>query len=107
MRIYLQILLLLYCIDYSLIAMAQEKQGQARIDSLLKQLPNAREDTNKIKLLNDLSATYGYINSDEGIKAGEQALALSKKLNWEKGTAAAMNAIGLNYEGKSDYPGAL
>src|SRR5437762_495282 len=100
-------ILLLLLIDHSSVATAQEKQGQARIDSLLNQLPKAKEDTGKVKLLNDLSATYGYINPDEGIKTGNQGLSLSMKLNWEKGKAAAMNAIGLNFEGRSDYPGAL
>src|SRR3954447_4675330 len=107
MKISLQILLLLCWINYSLIATAQKNQGQARIDSLVKQLPNTKEDTSKVALLNDLSATYSYINSDEGIKAGNKALSLAEKLNWEKGKANAMNSIGMNFEGKSDYARAL
>ena len=44
-------------------------QGQDRIDSLLSQLPTANEDTNKVKLLIDLSHTYYSINPDVGCNA--------------------------------------
>ena len=101
-----QIWLLLVCIACSSVSIAQKKD-QERIDSLLKVLSNAKEDTNKIKLLNDLSASYSYINSGKGIKAGNQALSLAEKMNWEKGKANAMNSLGTNFEGRSDYPNAL
>jgi len=47
-------------------------QGQGRIDSLLIELPKANEDTNKVKLLIDLSHTYYSINPDDGLKFGKQ-----------------------------------
>jgi signal transduction histidine kinase/FixJ family two-component response regulator/HPt (histidine-containing phosphotransfer) domain-containing protein len=88
-------------------ALAQ-KQGQARIDSLLQQLPRSKEDTNKIKLMNDLSFTYRTINSDEGIKFGMESLSLAVKLQWKQGIASANDALGINYHfGKADYPKAL
>ena len=43
-------------------------QGQDRIDSLLRELPKAKEDTNKVKLLIDLSHTFYSINPGEGPK---------------------------------------
>jgi len=43
-------------------------EGQGRIDSLLGELPKANEDTNKVKLLIDLSHTYYSINPDDGLK---------------------------------------
>ena len=83
-------------------------QGQDRIDSLLAQLPKTKEDTNKVKLLIDLSHTYYSINPDEGLKFGKQGLALAEKLNWEQGMANAGRTIAGNYGyGKSDYPMAL
>ncbi|HXL58881.1 MAG TPA: tetratricopeptide repeat protein, partial [Chitinophagaceae bacterium] len=91
----------------SCITMAQEKKGQARIDSLLIQLPKLSKDTGKVKLLNDLSDTYAYINANEGIKVGEQSLSLAQKLNWRKGIATAINSIGAGFEAKSDFPKAL
>ncbi len=68
---------------------AQEKQGQARIDSLLAQLPLANEDTSKVNLLVDLSFTYRAINPEEGISLGKQASELAKELKWSKGIADA------------------
>lgn len=85
-----------------------QRQGQDRIDSLLGQLPNAKEDTNKVKLLIDLSHTYYSINPDAGINFGKQGLALAEKLEWKKGIANAGRTIAGNYGfGKSDYSTAL
>ena len=69
MRVYLVYsILLLLLIGQLPMATAQEKQGQARIDSLLNQLKKVKEDTGKVNLLNNLSTAYGYINPEEGIK---------------------------------------
>ena len=101
--------LLFLTIHFSFLTLceAQEKQGQARIDSLLTQLPEAREDSNKVILLNDLGFTYNSINPDEGLKYGGLGLQLAQKLNWKKGMAAADRILGMNYTVKSDYSGAL
>ena len=83
-------------------------QGQPLIDSLITQLPKAKEDTNKVILLNDLSLTYYSINPDEGLKYGKQGLALAEKLNWKRGMAYAYKVIAGNYGyGKSEYAPAL
>jgi tetratricopeptide (TPR) repeat protein len=85
-----------------------QRQGQERIDSLLVGLPKSRVDTNKVKLLIDLSHTYYSINPDEGLRYGKSALALAEKLAWKKGIANAYRTIGGNYGfGKSDYATAL
>src|SRR6185503_8586488 len=81
-----------------------QKQGQSRIDSLLVGTDSAKEDSNKVKLLVDLSFTYASIDPDEGIKYGKEALGLAKKLDWKKGIADANRTIGVNYSyGKSEY----
>ena len=74
---------------------------------MLKKLPAAREDTNKVKLLNGLSFSYGYTDPDEGIKYGQQALALAMKLDWKPGIGRADNCLGINYYDKSDNIQAL
>jgi len=84
-----------------------QKQGQAAIDSMLNDLPKAKEDTNRVILLNCLAFTYRLINPDEGIKYGQGALALATKLVWKKGIAWANDNLGVNYQHKSDYPKAL
>ena len=94
-------LLFIYSVSFS------QKQGQARIDSLLIQLNKAKEDTNKANILYDLSDTYEEINPDEGIKYGIQGLELAEKLNYTTLIGKINNCIGMNYDSKSDYPKAL
>ncbi|MCD6010957.1 MAG: hypothetical protein K0Q79_819 [Flavipsychrobacter sp.] len=84
-----------------------KKSGQERIDSLLGEVSNKRDDTSQVKLLSDLAAAYSVINPDEGIKYGEQSLALAGKCNWKKGQAMANIDIGLNYRTKADFQKAL
>ncbi|MGN6264068.1 MAG: tetratricopeptide repeat protein [Ginsengibacter sp.] len=102
-------ILLLFIITFFVMdQLSAQLQGQDRIDSLLRQLPRANEDSNKVKLLIDLSHTYYSINPDEGLKYGKQGLALAEKLDWKKGMANACRTIAGNYGyGKSDYPAAL
>jgi signal transduction histidine kinase len=84
-----------------------DKNGQERIDSLLLEHSKAKEDTNKIKLLNDLSFTYYSINPDKGIKFAEESKNLSEKLNWSRGLIDANSNLGVCYWMKSDFPKAL
>ncbi len=84
-----------------------QMQGQQRIDSLLSELPHHREDSNKVKILYNLSYDYFYINFDEGIKCGQQGLQLAEKLNWDYGKGNSLIAIGMNLRAKADYPAAL
>ena len=84
-----------------------QKQGQQAIDSMTKMLPAAKEDTNKVKLLNALSYSYSFTNPDDGIKCGQQALGLAEKLNWQSGIGEGNNYIGINYYYKSGYASAM
>lgn len=78
-------------------------KGKALADSLLLELNNARQDSDKVLLLKKVSHIYQTINTDEGVKYGAQALALAEKIGWKKGIAYAANAIGVNYLNSSDY----
>ena len=80
-----------------------QKQGQQRVDSLLSILGSTHEDTNKVKLLNDLSATYQNIHNADGLKYGHMALALADSLHWLRGEAVAYYSLGLNYTQAGDY----
>jgi two-component system NtrC family sensor kinase len=105
MKKFFLFIVIISCVQKQLLA---QLQGQDRIDSLLTQLPKANEDTNKVKLLVDLSHTYYSIDPDEGLKFGKQGLALAAKLDWIKGQANACRTIAGNYGyGKSDYNTAL
>jgi adenylate cyclase len=100
------LLLIVLGLVFSTAAFSQ-KQGQKRLDSLLAELPKAKEDTNKIKLLSAICRGYERINPDEGIKYGEQALALAKRSGWKKGEALALNALGINNTAKASYHKAI
>lgn len=102
--------LLLICALFSLahgVAFAQPKTGQARLDSLLAELPRAKPDTNRVKLLQAITNEYYYSSSSEGINYASQALALARRLTWKKGMARSYNHLGNQYLMKSDYPQAL
>ncbi|QHV96700.1 tetratricopeptide repeat-containing sensor histidine kinase [Spirosoma endbachense] len=102
--------LLLICVLLNLphgVAFAQAKVGQARLDSLLAELPRVKPDTNRVKLLNGIGNEYLNSNLNEGINYASQALALAQRLTWKKGIAAAYTRLGNLYFTKSDYPQAL
>jgi len=84
-----------------------EKQGQALIDSLVKELPNAKTDTGKILLINRISFLYNTIDAYKGIEYAKQGINLSEKASWKKGLAHANNNMGSNYTTLSEYPKAL
>lgn len=86
---------------------AQKLTGQARIDSFLKELPSAKEDTNKVKLLDDLSYAYNGIDPALGLKYAQDALSLAQTLQYKRGIALAYGNIGVNNMALSDYPKAL
>ncbi|ADB39717.1 tetratricopeptide repeat-containing sensor histidine kinase [Spirosoma linguale] len=91
-------------------AFAQPKAGQARLDSLLAELPRTKPDTNRVNLLKDICiAYYGYGNniSNESISYANQALTLARQLMWKKGMAVAYKILGNIYAVKSDNPPAL
>jgi tetratricopeptide (TPR) repeat protein len=101
-------LALSFVIFYSSIVIVQAQlQGQARIDSLLKELPKAKQDTNHVNLLADLSFEHYSIDPDKGVELGEKGLKLSEKIGWKEGQAKCCNSLGANNIGKSNYPKAL
>lgn len=75
------------------------------IDSLRLSLKRTKEDTNKVKLLNELSVELSkYYNADSAIVHTQKAIELAKELNWEKGEASSERLIGifLSRTGKSE-----
>ena len=82
-------------------------QGKAYIDSLLQQLPNAINDTNKVKLLDRLSGKYWAYDPDKGLAYAQQELALAEKLGWNEGKGLSYYDLALNYRYKSEYQKAL
>jgi signal transduction histidine kinase len=77
------------------------------IDSLVRILPNMKEDSIKVNTLNELSAKYQFIDAEKGLDYGILALSLSKKLNWTEGISKSQLSIGANQYFLLDFPNAL
>jgi serine phosphatase RsbU (regulator of sigma subunit)/Tfp pilus assembly protein PilF len=89
---------------FSIESMAQQKE----IDSLLTILKNAKEDTNKVKLLNQISwESTNISNYDSALNYVKQAIVLAKKLNYKKGIANAYNQFGNIYSEQGNFAEAL
>jgi signal transduction histidine kinase len=88
-------------------ANAQKKEGQARIDSLLVELPKMKEDTLKVNLLNILSTESIMIDAPNSLKYVNQSLELSKKINWKKGIAVCYKNLAKNFYQKKEVPKAF
>jgi class 3 adenylate cyclase len=102
---YLFLSLILLLSFYS--SLLADLQGQTKIDSLLKVLPRARDDTNKVNILWSLSFEYQNINPEKCLDYGRQGLELSKRIGWNKGISICYTCIGIYYYIKSDYTKAL
>ena len=89
-------------------AFAQRKVGQARVDSLLAELPHfAKPDTNRVNLLGRISGEFHFINPNESINYANQALVLAQQLNWKIGMSAAYIYLGNSHQLKTDNTQAL
>jgi hypothetical protein len=72
------------------IAIGQETER----DNLRRQLKQVRPDTNGVVLLNTLAAIYRFNKPDSAVLLIQQALDLSRKLNFARGEARALSAYG-------------
>ena len=106
MRLYVNCLAVLLAILLRGNANAQQ-QGQPLIDSLLKELPKQKEDTNKVKLLDVLSNSYKGVDFGEMLKYARQQLDLSRNLKFQVGIGYAYNHIAIAYENFGNYPEGL
>ena len=82
-------------------------QGKQRIDSLLRELNVAKEDTIKASLLGNLSFEYRTIDPELCLKYAAETKSLSLQLGWKRGLAIGEYNEGLNYKYRADYPKAL
>jgi signal transduction histidine kinase/DNA-binding response OmpR family regulator len=92
---------LLLLLFFPLVVGAQ-LQGKAWGDSLLLELPKAKEDSNKVNILTKLTYFMGDNDPDAAVRYGQQALQLARSLSWEKGIAQANHVISLAWYAKSE-----
>jgi two-component system, NtrC family, sensor kinase len=95
------LLILLHC---TLLMNAQN----STIDSFKKVLLNAKEDTNKVNTLNEISDELKY-NSDfeNAVQYAKKALQIAKNINFKRGEASAYRRIGANFFFQNSFPDAL
>jgi len=70
-----------------------QKQGQPLLDSLLKVLPNYKDDTNKAILLGRIAKLYGEIDIKQLFKYTNLELELAEKLQYKWGVGNAYNKL--------------
>jgi adenylate cyclase len=79
--------------------------GKKLADSLLAVLPNAKEDSNKVNLLNSIGrAALNSADYEKSITYCKDALSISQKLNFKKGEANAYNILGIVYSKQGNIP---
>ncbi|KFC18866.1 sensor histidine kinase [Chryseobacterium sp. FH1] len=86
---------------------AQQKQGQDLVDSLLLELPKAKQDSSKVNLLNAIAGEYTNLYNEKGKKYAQQSTALSKKINFKSGEADSYEIIGKFYSMEPDFKRAI
>lgn len=78
------------------------------IDSLQNVLSSAKEDTNKVNILNNLAWEFkNTADFEKSINYAAQANDLSDKINYKKGKAKSLSIIGLNLGDQGNYQDAL
>lgn len=80
-----------------------QKYGQARVDSLLAEIPKAKEDTNKVNLLNEVGYERGTINFLKAKEVLLMAEQLARKLNYQRGLGNTLSNLALVYELQGNY----
>ncbi len=90
-----------------LCALHSLSQEQRRIDSLNRLLPSVRQDSNRVKLLNELASAYSQTEPDKTILFGSEAEKLALSLGYKTGLAEALLKIGYGHMQQEAFPLAL
>lgn len=82
-------------------------QNQNYIDSLLAIIKTLPDDTNKVKLLDEISYEYTGNSFEKAIMYANMELELSQKLKYKRGEAASYNSMGNAHTDKGDFANGL
>lgn len=77
------------------------------VDSLLKSIAIAENDTIKARLYNRVFNELTIINTDEAMRYARIGLAHTQKMNWAKAIAVFQNNLGRCYSDKGNYDSTL
>lgn len=73
------------------------------VDSLVSELEKAKQDTTRIKLLNNIAYKYTSKNPKLGLEYGQKAIELSIDLGSDEGLASSYNYMGINNSVLGNY----
>ncbi len=73
------------------------------MDSLVTELGNAKEDTNKVKILRDLANNAGYTDLNDALEYALRGFELSKKINYAYGIGTMAYVAGFTYGDLNNY----
>jgi tetratricopeptide (TPR) repeat protein len=90
-----------------LLSVALFAQDKERLHKSLQGLASTTNDTMRIRYLDNIGWDTSYDNLAVGLKYCHEALALSEKINYEKGIAHACNSLGTIYQDLGDVNKAL
>ncbi len=76
---------------------------QNKIDSLQRLLKTAKEDTNKVKILNGLSKYFKDSDTKKSLYYANSAYNLAKQLKYQRGIVNSYNLFGYLYAFQGDY----
>lgn len=74
-----------------------------QIDSLLRELPAKKNDTDKVLLLYQMCHLYSITDPATGLAYARQMMDLATRLKYRRGIGLAYSSLGYNYEYSSDY----
>jgi adenylate cyclase len=97
---------LLLCLFLSIQAISLFAQEDV-LDSLLRAVKVAKDDTAKVTTLLDIAKKYSLTDPDKAIKFANEARDISTSINYPKGVATALKRIGIVYYNKTRYADAI
>lgn len=87
--------------------MAMPAFSQNGVDSLLGVLGKSKEDSNKVKLLNELASAYFNTDDAKTRQYNAEAISLARKIKFLNGEAKAINNLGIITQKTGNYDSAL
>ena len=80
-----------------------QKQGQALVDSLIRQIPVTTNDSLKIRLVKKIADEYFFIDTEQALKYSKLGLALATKIQWQRAVGSFNSSIARAYSDKGNF----
>ncbi|MBO9658148.1 MAG: tetratricopeptide repeat protein, partial [Chitinophagaceae bacterium] len=84
-----------------------QKSAQDLVDSLIRELPRAPNDTIRIRLYNRIFNTLVNIDSKEALKYAQAGLTHAQQMKWQKGIAVFRANLGQFYASAGNYDSSI